>query len=155
MNIQLNNYSNQTTFPKRSISIPVCYEGTFALDLSLLAHQKNLTVEEVIQIHTKTTYQVYMIGFLPGFAYMGKVDEQIQISRKEKPRTFVAAGSVGIAGEQTGIYPVDSPGGWQVIGKTPIKMFDIAQTNPCYLRPGDEVRFIPITLTEFQQISNS
>lgn len=133
------------------LMIPVCYDLLLAPDLVALAEQHQLTVDEVIHIHTSQTYRVYMIGFLPGFAYMGSVDERIRTARKTSPRTTVPAGSVGIAGEQTGIYPLDSPGGWQLIGQTPLRLFDVTRANPCLLQPGDEVQFCPITLTEFHK----
>lgn len=93
-----------------------------------------------------------MIGFLPGFAYMGSVDERIATPRKKNPRTMVPAGSVGIAGEQTGVYPFDSPGGWQLIGQTPVNMFSATRAEPCLLQPGDEVQFYEITIIEFTKI---
>lgn len=136
----------------RKIHIPVCYDHSLAPDLSALAAHHQLSVEEVIQIHTAPTYRVYMIGFLPGFAYMGSVDERIRTVRKSSPRTKVPAGSVGIAGEQTGIYPLDSPGGWQLIGQTPLQLFDATRTDPCLLQPGDEVQFRSISLTEFHKL---
>lgn len=139
----------------RLVTIPVCYDLSVAPDLESLALLHQLSVEEVIQLHTARTYRVYMIGFLPGFAYMGSVDTKIATPRKEKPRTKVPAGSVGIAGAQTGIYPLDSPGGWQLIGQTPIQMFTIAQEEPCYLQPGDEIQFYPVTLSEFTKLANA
>lgn len=133
----------------RLIRIPVCYDPTLAPDIISLAALHQLSVEEVIQLHTAVIYRVYMIGFLPGFAYMGSVDKKIITPRKENPRTNVPAGSVGIAGEQTGIYPFSSPGGWQLIGQTPVPMFAANQSQPCYLQPGDAVQFFPITVDEF------
>jgi inhibitor of KinA len=138
-----------------TIDVPVCYDASLAPDLVSLSQTHSLSVEEVIKLHTSTTYHVYMIGFLPGFAYMGSVDEKIRTARKAKPRTAVPAGSVGIAGEQTGIYPFDSPGGWQLIGQTPLKMFDAKKDIPCFLQPGDEVRFYSITLDEFKKIKSA
>ncbi|HUM45460.1 MAG TPA: 5-oxoprolinase subunit PxpB [Chitinophagales bacterium] len=134
------------------IKIPVCYHETLAPDLNLLSVKTNLTTEEIIQLHCDKVYRVYMIGFLPGFAYMGKVDRRIAVSRKENPSPFVPSGSVGIAGEQTGIYPLDSPGGWNIIGRTPLKMFDVNEEKPVGLNPGDRVQFIRITMKEFQQL---
>jgi inhibitor of KinA len=135
----------------RIITIPVCYDTSFALDIIELAEQKNISVDELIHLYTKKTYRVYMIGFLPGFAYMGKVDERLATPRRKSPRINIAAGSVGIAGEQTGIYPLASPGGWNIIGRTPIKMFDAKKEQPAFLQAGDEVQFIPISLEEFNQ----
>lgn len=137
------------------IHIPVCYDISLAPDLLSLANTHQLAIEEVIQLHTKKTYQVFMIGFLPGFAYMGSVPEKINTPRKASPRTKVPGGSVGIAGEQTGIYPFDSPGGWQLIGQTPMRMFIPNQEAPCRLQPGDEVSFYPISLADFQQMKNT
>lgn len=138
----------------RQIEIPVCYYSSLAPDLQSLADEKKLPVEEVIQLHTSRTYRVYMIGFLPGFAYMGKVDARISMPRKINPRILVHEGSVGIAGEQTGIYPMDSPGGWNIIGQTPLRMFDPQKDDLVFLRAGDSVKFFSITLKEFQQIKS-
>jgi inhibitor of KinA len=133
----------------RRIEIPVCYAEAFALDAEALANHNQISKDELIRIHTSTSYRVFMIGFLPGFAYMGQVDERISMPRKEIPRTHVAAGSVGIAGRQTGIYPLDSPGGWQIIGRTPMVLFDQYEKEPVTLRPGDEIKFYSITEDEF------
>jgi inhibitor of KinA len=131
------------------IRIPVCYEEPFAPDLAALALQTQLTGEEVVTMHTATIYNVYMIGFLPGFSYMGEIDEKIAVPRKQHP-TPVMAGSVGIAGSQTGIYPLNSPGGWQIIGRTPLKMFDPFVPEPVKLQAGDRVQFYSITKQEFE-----
>lgn len=132
------------------IKIPVYYKGE---DIEYVAVHHNLSIEEVIKIHTSKTYRVFMIGFLPGFAYMGKVDERIATPRLSSPRTSVKAGSVGIADFQTGIYPLNSPGGWQLIGQTPVKIFDPTKYNPCLFKAGDEVQFISITKVEFEKIN--
>lgn len=134
----------------RLVKIPVCYEKEFALDIQEIASAKNITVDEVICIHTSKIYRVYMLGFLPGFAYMGEVDKQIEMPRKLQPRQKVDAGSVGIAGRQTGIYPLASPGGWQIIGYTPLKMFDAKKKEPTFLEIGDTVRFFSISKNEFE-----
>jgi len=133
----------------RVVKIPVCYESHFAPDLAGLSGAIKISVEEIIHIHTSVVYRVYMLGFLPGFAYMGEIDEKIAMPRKSEP-VPVAAGSVGIAGRQTGIYPLSSPGGWQIIGKTPVILFDAACENPCFLDPGDRVQFYSITSHEFK-----
>ena len=138
-----------SSLPSRKIKIPVCYSAKYALDMQGIIQHKNLPRDEIIKLHTAKKYRVYMIGFLPGFAYMGQVDERIAISRKAQPRTIVEAGSVGIAGIQTGIYPLDSPGGWQIIGKTPIHIFDKEKDDPVLLQPGDEIEFYSITEDEF------
>ena len=133
----------------RTIEIPVCYTDPFALDSEALANYNKISVEELIRIHTASYYRIFMIGFLPGFAYMGQADEKISMPRKEIPRTRVPAGSVGIAGRQTGVYPLDSPGGWNIIGRTPLVLFDQNQKDPVVLQPGDEIKFYSITEDEF------
>ncbi len=138
-------------FTERLIKIPVCYEAEFAPDLPALAAAKKLSTEEVISIHTSKQYKVYMLGFLPGFAYMGRLDERIEMPRKAQPEN-IAEGSVGIAGKQTGIYPMASPGGWQIIGRTPLKLFDITNQEPTLLKAGDRVEFFSITKEEFNKI---
>lgn len=137
---------NEST--ERLLRIPVCYEDEFAPDLRVLSATKNICVEEIIQLHTTTTYRVYMLGFLPGFSYMGQVDEKISIARKPQP-VNVVAGSVGIAGRQTGIYPLASPGGWQIIGRTPLRLFDAKKEEPALFKAGDQVQFISISKNEF------
>ena len=132
---------------KNLVTIPVYYNGE---DLEWIACQKKLTSEEVIAIHCARTYRVFMIGFLPGFAYMGAVDQRIAVPRHAAPRTKVKAGSVGIAGSQTGVYPLDSPGGWQLIGQTPLKLFNANKNPVCLLAPGDEVQFISISKEKFE-----
>lgn len=139
---------------ERLIKIPVCYDDEFAPDIHQLAAIKNITVDDVIQIHTSKNYKVHMLGFLPGFAYMGEVDEKISIPRKLQPINIVA-GSVGIAGKQTGIYPFASPGGWQIIGRTPVKLFNAEKKEPTFLKAGDIVQFYLITKNEFNKIQNS
>jgi inhibitor of KinA len=138
----------------RLIKIPVCYEDEFAPDIKELAAKKNISVEEVIAIHSSRQYRVYMLGFLPGFSYMGEVDERISIARKIQPKSVVA-GSIGIAGRQTGIYPAASPGGWQIIGRTPLKLFDAEKEEPTLLKAGDTVQFISISQNDFIEIQNS
>lgn len=139
------------TTESRLVRIPVCYDLSLAPDIESLATLHKISVDEVIQLHTGKMYRVYMIGFLPGFAYMGTVDEKISTPRKAQPRTLVPAGSVAIAGEQTGIYPFDSPGGWHLIGQTPIQMFSVSKEAPCYLHPGDAIEFYAISITEFEK----
>ncbi len=136
--------------PARTIKIPVCYSGEYAPDLSNLSDSLQLTAKEIIHIHLSTTYRVYMIGFQPGFPYMGEIDERISFPRKSKPARRVSAGSVGIAGRQTGIYPFDSPGGWMIIGRTPLNIFNKKAADPVFFQPGDMVTFYPITENEFE-----
>lgn len=133
------------------IRIPVCYEAPLAPDLLLLAEKMERTPEEIIHLHTSRVYRVYMIGFLPGFAYLGETSELLAIPRKPRP-VPVNAGSVGITGRQTGIYPLDSPGGWYIIGRTPVVLFDPDLTPPARLAIGDAVEFYPITLKEFGRL---
>ena len=133
----------------RTVSIPVCYEKEFAPDTAQLAKEKKLSVQEVMDIHLAKPYRVYMLGFLPGFAYMGEVDERISMNRKSQPEQ-VAAGSIGIAGRQTGIYPLASPGGWHIIGRTPLRLFDAMKEEPTLLKAGDIVQFVSISKNEFE-----
>lgn len=134
---------------KNIIRIPVCFDNSLGIDLELLAKEKNRTPQEIIQIHTNQIYQVYCIGFLPGFAYMGKLDASIQSPRHATPRPLVLAGSVGIAGEQTGIYPMNSPGGWKIIGRTPQQIFNKEVAPYARFKMGDQVQFYSITLEDF------
>lgn len=143
------------TTVSRQIEIPVCYDPSLGPDLLALAEQKDLSVDKIIELHTKTTYTVYMLGFLPGFPYMGTVDDILATPRLKKPRVKIPAGSVGIAGAQTGIYPLDSPGGWNLIGQTPVRMFDAEREMPCYCEPGDRVQFVPVSLEEFHELNHN
>lgn len=129
------------------IRIPVLYDGE---DIEWVAQEKNLSVKEVIRIHSGAVYRVYMLGFLPGFPYMGETNERINVPRKQQPRLKVEEGSVGIAGRQTGIYPLASPGGWQLIGKTPLKIFDAKRKPLALISAGDTVQFYPISKDEFE-----
>ncbi len=128
----------------RQIEIPVRYGGVSGMDLEAVASFRGISSADVIRIHSQTEYIVYMMGFTPGFPYMGKLDERLIMPRLETPRTLVKAGTVAIAGEQTGIYPLDSPGGWHCIGMTDLKLFDPASDNPFLFAPGDRVRFVPV-----------
>jgi KipI family sensor histidine kinase inhibitor len=126
----------------RRVEVPVRYGGESGPDLEPVAASKGISPSDVIRLHMSRTYTVYMMGFTPGFPYMGTLDERLRMPRLETPRTLVPAGTVAIAGEQTGIYPLDSPGGWQLLGWTPLKLFDPTQDEPFLFRPGDEVRFV-------------
>jgi len=138
--------------PRRDlIEIPVCYDGDLGPDLASVAAFGGVTEAEVIALHSGVTYQVLMIGFMPGFAYMGPVDSRIAVPRLEKPRPRVPRGSIGIAKGQTGVYPGDVPGGWRLIGRTPVRPFDMSRADPFLFRPGDDVRFVPIARAEFEQ----
>jgi KipI family sensor histidine kinase inhibitor len=129
--------------------VPVLYGGESGPDLKEVAAHAGLTEEEVIRIHGAEPYMVYMLGFTPGFCYLGGVDRRIAIPRKQKPRLRIPAGAVGIAGTQTGIYPIESPGGWQLIGQTPIRLFDPHRNPPFLFRPGDLLKFISIQKEEY------
>ncbi len=126
----------------RRIEVPVIYGGEHGPDLEFVAQHSGLSPEEVIRRHTAHDYPVYLVGFTPGFPYLGGLDETIAVPRLPSPRQRVPAGSVGIAGQQTGIYSVDSPGGWRLIGWTPLKLFDPQRNPPALLAPGDVVRFV-------------
>ncbi|MGM1056605.1 MAG: 5-oxoprolinase subunit PxpB [Bacteroidota bacterium] len=134
--------------------IPVCYDLDFGLDLEFLSNQKSCSVAEIINLHTLPVYTVYFIGFLPGFLYLGGLDKKLHISRKEQPRMKVEKGAVGIGENQTGIYPKSSPGGWQIIGKSPVDFFDRNSEPPCEIGAGDKVKFQSITRKEFDEISD-
>lgn len=133
----------------RVIRIPVCYHPSLAPDLETVCDFHQMDIDTLISLHTQKTYRVFMNGFLPGFAYMGSVDQCIVTPRHTTPRKLVPEGSVGIAGEQTGIYPFASPGGWQLIGRTTVKLFDPSSITPCMLQPGDEVQFYSIPIENF------
>jgi inhibitor of KinA len=134
------------------IKIPVCYDKDMAPDIEELAISNNLRAKDIVALHTGRQYRVYMLGFLPGFAYLGRVDEKIAAPRKPQPRV-TPEGSVGIAGLQTGIYPFTSPGGWQIIGRTPVKLFQKENEVPVLFRAGDMVEFYSITKEEFEKIA--
>lgn len=126
----------------QEFEVPVRYGGEVGVDLAFVADSHQLRVEDVIRIHSQRTYMIYMMGFTPGFPYMGKLDDAIITPRLETPRPWVPAGTVAIAGSQTGIYPVDSPGGWRLIGHTSLRLFDPASESPFLFSPGDQVRFV-------------
>jgi inhibitor of KinA len=131
------------------IRIPVCYGGDLGPDLGGVASFAGLSEGEVVRIHSQPTYRVFMLGFVAGFAYLGSVDDRIAMPRHSTPRVRVPIGSVGIAGIQTGVYPAETPGGWQLIGRTPLKPFDLARPNPCLMKAGDAVRFYAISRSEY------
>lgn len=141
--------------PAEVMTIPVCYGGAFGPDLGFVAKHHGLSEEEVIQIHTGRDYLIYMMGFSPGFPYLGGMSQEIATPRLKTPRMKIPAGSVGIAGEQTGIYPSESPGGWQIIGQTPIELYNPAAKNPILLETGNYIRFQPVSLEEFEAIKQS
>lgn len=132
--------------------VPACYESTHAPDIAEVAETKGLTVDEVIRLHTETQFHIYMIGFVPGYPYMGDLPEQLVLPRRADPRIRVPAGSIAIASTMTAIYPLESPGGWHLIGTTPIRLFDAAQPRPALFSPGDKVRFEPVSAAQFDDI---
>mgnify|MGYP001942862529 CR=1 FL=1 len=133
--------------------VPVCYDTKFGVDLEELSKELHLTPEELVQKHSDTVYSVYFIGFLPGFLYLGGLEKCLHFPRKATPRLEVAKGSVAIGGSQTGIYPQQSAGGWNIIGSTPISLFDVSKETPCFAKSGDKIQFVPITLTEYEKIT--
>ena len=138
--------------PAEVIRIPVLYGGEYGPDLGSLAKLHNLTEQEVIEMHTAPEYLIYMMGFLPGFCYLGGLDERIATPRLTVPRVKIPAGSVGIAGKQTGMYPLESPGGWQLIGMTPLKLYDPQREKPILLEAGSRLKYYPIEKEEYLEI---
>jgi len=147
--------SNMPIPEGKLVRVPVLYGGEYGPDLEYVAKHNSLTPEEVIKIHTSGDYLIYMLGFTPGFAYMGGMDERIATPRLEVPRVSIPAGSVGIAGSQTGIYPLESPAGWQIIGNTPFVLFDHDRENPCLFEAGQRVQFYSITEEEYNDIKHT
>jgi KipI family sensor histidine kinase inhibitor len=137
----------------RVVRIPVCYEGEFALDMADLSSAWGISPEEAIRIHSSRKYLIYMVGFTPGFAFLGGLDPKLYSPRLKTPRTKVPGGSVGIANSQTGIYSIDSPGGWKIIGRTPLNLFDPQRSDPFLYKPGDQIEFIPISQTKFRALA--
>jgi inhibitor of KinA len=140
---------------REPIRVPVCYEEDLAPDLASVAAFGALDPTDVVRLHTGRRYRVYMLGFLPGFAYLGIVDHRIAAPRHATPRVRVSAGSVGIAGSQTGIYPSETPGGWQLIGRTPVRPFEASRPTPFLLQAGDAVEFYSIDRSEYDRLSSS
>ena len=138
----------------RIVEIPTVYGGEFGPDIEFVAKNSGLDVDEVIRIHSSQDYLIYMLGFTPGFSYLGGMDERIATPRLESPRTKIPAGSTGIAGSQTGIYPIDSPGGWQLIGRTPLALYNPQDDPPVLLKAGDYVRFVPIDEIEYARLKD-
>ena len=138
--------------PRREVTLPVCYGGARGPDLADVARFGRCSEAEVVERHSSAPYRVYMLGFQPGFAYLGAVDPRIAAPRRATPRVHVPAGSVGIAGRQTGVYPVASPGGWQLVGRTPLRIFDMSRSDPFLLGAGDLVRFEPIDEASYDRL---
>lgn len=139
----------------RTVELPVCYGGDFGPDLEFVAAHNGLTLEEVVGFHSRDPYPIYAVGFAPGFCYLGGLDPRLHTPRLPTPRTRVPAGSVGIAEAQTGVYPADSPGGWRLIGRTPLNLFDPLKADPFLYQAGDEIRFVPIPPAEYDRIRAS
>lgn len=148
----LGSASETSEQPHTVISIPVCYGGEYGPDIKNVAENAGITEEEVIERHTANVCHCYMIGFIPGFAYLGGMDESIATPRLANPRTIIPGGSVGIAGKQTGIYPLDSPGGWQLIGRTPLRLFTPEAENPTLIQAGYGVKFVSVSEDEYKKI---
>ncbi|MBM4327673.1 MAG: 5-oxoprolinase subunit PxpB [Deltaproteobacteria bacterium] len=140
--------------PPRTIEIPVAYGGKFGPDIEFVAQTHGLSIDEVITIHSGNAYQIYMIAFTPGFSFLGGLPEILHSPRLPTPRAFVPAGSVGIAEKQTGIYAIESPGGWRLIGRTPLKLFQPLAREPFLYSAGDLIRFVPISAEEYNQIAS-
>jgi inhibitor of KinA len=145
-------YRSRPVPPPRVVEIPTAYGGVFGPDLAFVAGHNGLTEDEVVAIHAGTDYLVYMMGFSPGFTYLGGMSERIAAPRLETPRTAIPAGSVGIAQQQTGIYPVESPGGWRLIGRTPVTLFDPSRNPPVIVDAGDYIRFVPVAPDDYPAI---
>ena len=142
-------------YPSRLIEIPVCYHSEYAPDIANLSNRTGLSINEIISLHTRPKYLVHMLGFLPGFLYLGGLDKRLHISRKKSPRNRVSSGSVGIGRSQTGVYPIESPGGWQIIGRTPLKLFSPNSEYPAIARPLDRIQFVSITPERFKELESN
>ena len=140
----------ETPAPKESV-IPVCYGGEYGPDITFVAEHNRIGIDDVIRLHSEPSYPIYMLGFSPGFPFLGGLSEKLHTPRLTSPRTRVPAGSVGIANNQTGIYPIASPGGWQLIGRSPVRLFDLERSDPFLLRAGDTLRFEPISPDEYRR----
>ena len=148
-------YRPDTAGKKRVFEIPVCYEGKFAPDMEDVCHLTGLSREQVVELHSGVDYLIYMLGFLPGFPYLGGIDPRLEAPRLDSPRTRIPPGAVGIGGKQTGIYPLASPGGWRLIGRTPAAIYDPNREKPIVYEAGDYIRFCPISSEEFHRMQAS
>lgn len=148
------NIKTTTNFKSTIWEIPVCYTPKFGIDLDFLSANLKLSKEAIIELHSTTTYAVYGIGFLPGFLYLGGLPKQLHCKRRETPRLTIAEGAVAIGGSQTGIYPQESPGGWHIIGLTPLKLFDVSTNPPCTIQTGDFIKFKSISLKTFEELKS-
>jgi inhibitor of KinA len=147
--------SSEIKLESRLWKIPVCYEEGFGLDLNELSQVKHCSKQDIINRHAEVIYTVYFIGFLPGFLYLGGLDKTLSIDRKATPRLKIEKGSVAIGGNQTGIYPIESPGGWHVIGNSPIQFFNPTHSPPCFAKAGDRVQFYPVNIKNYKAIKTS
>jgi len=145
----------ESAAPRVPVRIPVCYGGELGPDLAGVAAFAGISEDEVVRLHSATTYRVFLLGFVAGFAYLGIVDQRIGMPRRSTPRVRVPLGSVGIAGVQTGVYPAETPGGWQLVGRTPLKPFDPSRADPFLMKAGDAVRFYPIARDEYDRMEAS
>ena len=141
------NFTNNNKI--KTSEIPICYDKDFAIDLNEISTKCKIDVDQVIKNHNNKTYEVDIVGFLPGFLYLGKLDDSLHLPRKNNPRTHIPEGSIGIAGNQTGIYNIESPGGWNIIGRTPLRLFDKLKNPPIKIKQGDKIIFKEITKEEF------
>jgi KipI family sensor histidine kinase inhibitor len=140
---------------RETIYIPVCYDGPFSPDMETVSAHTGLSSQEIVRRHAGPAYRIYMLGFLPGFPYLGGLDPALETPRLATPRVKIPAGAVGIGGAQTGIYPLESPGGWQLIGQTPVRPYDPRRENPFLYRPGDYIVFYPVSSGEYQDIARA
>lgn len=148
VNIQNNKITNYL------LEIPVCYHPEFGIDINDISEKLQKTNNDVIELHTHKIYTVFFIGFLPGFMYLGGLNNELFFDRKPNPRLKVPKGSVAIGGQQTGVYPMESAGGWNIIGRTPISFFDIDKTNPCFVKAGDQIKFKAVSKAAFYEIAS-
>lgn len=148
----LSNQDEHESREKRVVHIPVCYDKAFGPDLEDLSRHSALSIEDIVTLHSGRDYLIYMMGFLPGFVYLGGLDSRLHMPRLDTPRASIEAGAVGIAGSQTGVYPMTSPGGWRLIGSTPVTLFDPKREDPFLYEAGDYIRFEPVSREDYDQI---
>ena len=149
------NYHDLSTTKNQIWQVPTCYDSSFGYDLNLISETAQISIESIIKLHSEGNYRIYGMGFLPGFLYLGGLNQRLHFPRKSTVKQFVPQGSVAIGGEQTGIYPLYSPGGWNVIGRTPINLFDPKKEDPTPFKVGDSIQFVPVSLEEFNEIQSS